>query len=141
MFTRTNTLRADEVKAANHYIEHLVPELTVNGQHNDDLHGRRYLRAMLGELEQTLPDTFHIVRINYDCAPVHGTESIGVLLLVPAVADDPSSGPRSHQVADRLVTKAFNKVCGWHPDDGGLVLSTYGVLPDGTLTINNKEPQ
>jgi hypothetical protein len=118
----------------------MEPKLTASDDSglNDDLYSKRLCKQMLAELEATLPETHHIVQINYDSDPRGYTESLGVLLLVPAKEDDPSYAMKQHALADRITNKAFYKVCDWHPDDGGVLMSTYGVLDNGTLVIDTK---
>ena len=140
MLIRRQTTEAADRKAITSYISKMEPKLTVSddsGMH-DDLYGKRLCKQMLAELEHTLPETHHIVQINYDSDPKGYTESMGILLLVPAKEDDTSYAMSQHMLADRLTNKAFFKVCDWHPDDGGVLLSTYGVLEDGTLVIDTK---
>lgn len=138
MLLRKNTTKEADRKAAHAYLGDLEPRLTSSngsGQH-DDLYSRRLLRQLLAELEDTLPDTHHIAQLNYDSDPRGYTESVGMLLLVPAVRGDRGYALAQHKLADRIVSKAFATVCDWHPDDGGLVLSTYGVYDDGVLAID-----
>jgi hypothetical protein len=118
----------------------MEPKLTVSDDSglNDDLYAKRLCKQMLAELEALLPETHHIVQINYDSDPQGYTESLGVLLLVPAKVDDPAYAMNHHRLADRITNKAFTKVFDYDPDCNGVLLSTYGVLEDGTLVIDTK---
>jgi len=137
---RINSTKENDRLIAKSYLSSMTPRLTSSDESglNDDLYAKRLLKSFLAELEAILPDTYHICQINYDSDPMGYTESMGVLLLVPADPDDHSYALTQHKTADRLVNKAFDRVCDFDPDRGGLVLSTYGVYPDGTLAIDAK---
>ena len=139
MFTRRNTTQeADRKQSITSYLHTMEPRLTSSDDsgNTDELYSKRLLKQLLAELEANLPEDHHICQLNYDRDPMGYTESMGILLLIPADADDPSYAMKQHKLADQIAAKAFTKVMDLHPDDGGYLLFTYGVLPCGTLTID-----
>ena len=140
MLKRIRTTKEEDRKVATSYLHTMEPRLTSSDDSGktDELYSKRLLKQLLAELEATLPEDHHICQLNYDSDPMGYTESMGILLLVPADADDPSYAVRQHALADRIAGNAFTKVMDLHPDDGGYLLSTYGVLPCGTLVVDTK---
>ena len=135
---RVNVTRESDCIAARTYLSKPVPKLTISDESglNDDLYAKRLLKQMLAQLEHSLPESFHIVQLHYDSDPKGYTESIGVLLLVPAEEASNRLAMRNHAIADRLTNKAAAEVFNYDPDCNGVVLSTYGMLDDGTLVID-----
>ena len=101
-------------------------------EHANEIRARRLSNALIREAAKTLPEDFEIKSVSYD-KTAWGEESLAVVMTVPS-DESRQLGFQNHARACLIVEDAFEEAVGWHPDDGALLLSTYGVLPDGSLT-------